>query len=138
MPIPFPSDEWIKALKDELNASETYRDAARNWEGDFCFVISRDDAGNGAVLYLDLWHGACREAAQLNGAAERNSTFVIEAPLATWRKVIEVRLDPIQALVTRQLKLKGDLLKIMRVPRAAMELVRCCTRVETQWPVAAG
>jgi putative sterol carrier protein len=60
--------------------------------------------------------------------------FVIEAPLATWRRVLEQKVDPIQALITRQLKLKGQLLKVMQAPRAAMELVHCCTLIDTEWP----
>ena len=34
MSIKFPSDEWIKELCARLNASETYAQAAANWEGD--------------------------------------------------------------------------------------------------------
>ena len=35
MGIKFASEEWMKALKDELNKSDGYRDAAKTWEGDF-------------------------------------------------------------------------------------------------------
>jgi putative sterol carrier protein len=37
-------------------------------------------------------------------------------------------------MVTRQLKLKGNMLKIMKAPKAATELVLCATRVPTDWP----
>jgi putative sterol carrier protein len=45
-------------------------------------------------------------------------------------------LDPIQGIVTRQLKLSGPMVKVMRAPKAAMALVKCCTRIETAWPEA--
>ena len=48
--------------------------------------------------------------------------------------VIEKKLDPIQGLVTRQLKLQGNLMKIMKAPKAALELVNCCTLVPTEFP----
>jgi putative sterol carrier protein len=51
-----------------------------------------------------------------------------------WRKVIEKKVDPIRALMTRQLKLQGTMTKIMKQPKAATELVNCCTLVETTWP----
>jgi putative sterol carrier protein len=135
MPIQFPTEAWVKALMAELNQSAGYREAAKNWEGDFYFVVN---AGPGIprdmFLYMDLWHGECRAAYAVEDPAAKSPEFAIEAPLPIWRKVIEKKLDPIQGLVTRQLKLKGNLVKIMRVPKAAFELVNCCTRIETAWP----
>jgi putative sterol carrier protein len=119
----------------ELNQSEGYREAAKTWEGDFYFIVN---AGAGVrqdmYLYMDLWHGECRAAYAVADPASRTPEFAIEASLPIWRKVIEKKLDPIQGLVTRQLKLKGNMVKVMRVPKAAFELVNCCSRVETAWP----
>lgn len=135
MPIPFPTDAWIKELMARLNASAEYREAAKNWEGDFAFVIqSGPEVPDTVNLYMDLWHGECRSAYQVTGAMERPPEFTIEASLAIWRKVIEGRLDPIQGLVTRQLKLTGPMVKVMRAPKAASALVKCCTQIDTLWP----
>ncbi len=41
--VRFPSDEWIKAFKDELNKNKTYEEVAKIWEGDFLFVVTPDD-----------------------------------------------------------------------------------------------
>jgi putative sterol carrier protein len=137
MPIPFPTDDWIKALMAELNQSTDYREAAKNWEGDFAFVISAGDGlAEPVQLYMDLWHGECRSAHHVQEPLARPPEFTIESSLANWRKVIEGRLDPIQAIVTRQLKLAGPLVKVMRAPRAAMALVKCCTQIDTLWPAA--
>lgn len=35
----FPSNEWIKAMMRELNQIQSYKEAAKNWEGDFYFFI---------------------------------------------------------------------------------------------------
>jgi putative sterol carrier protein len=135
MAIRFPSDEWIKALMEQVNQSESYREAARKWEGDFYFIIT---AGEGVPedvhLYMDLWHGECRDAFEASALDEKAPEFIIRAPVAGWRKVIEGKVDPIRALMTRQLKLQGKMTKIMKMPKAATELVKCCTFVETEWP----
>jgi hypothetical protein len=34
----------------------------------------------------------------------------------------------------RKFKLKGNLMKVMRYPRSAKELVNCVMRVETEFP----
>jgi putative sterol carrier protein len=135
MAYKFPSDEWIKAMKDEVNKSEAYRKAAAKWEGDFYFIA---EPGPGVpepvVLYIDLWHGEARSAHEVADESEMSPEFTIRAPVSTWRRVIEKKLDPIQGMITGQLKLKGTMSKIMRFPRAAAELVNCATKVPTEFP----
>lgn len=135
MSLPFPSDDWVKSLMEDLNASQAYLDAAKNWEGDFYFVI---EAGGTlqqpVILYMDLWHGKCREAFAVNGH-RKEPVFRLSGPVATWKKVMTKKLDPMQALMTGQLKLTGNMAMIMRNVRAAKELVESCTRVPTDFPV---
>jgi putative sterol carrier protein len=47
---------------------------------------------------------------------EKPAEYLIRAPFNIWRKVIEGRLDPIQGMMTRKLKLQGNMMKIMRYP----------------------
>ncbi len=131
----FPSDEWIKELSRLLNESESYGSSAKDWEGDFVFEVQPDeDLADTAYLFLGLLHGKSPEAAMLSSPDERDAAYRISAPYATWRKVIDGELDPIQGMMMRKLKLQGDLMKIMRYPKAAKELVSCCALVPTQWP----
>lgn len=135
MPIPFPSDEWVKAAMDEINASPAYKKAAKSWEGDLIFVITAlPDERKEAYLYMDLWHGECREAYEVSDPSQQSSEFTITAPLPVWRKVLEKKLDPIRGLVSRQLKIEGSLAKVMKAPKAAIELVNSCAQVDTSWP----
>jgi putative sterol carrier protein len=135
MAYQFPSDEWVKALMTELNKSESYRKAAKTWEGDFYFIVNPEGViTEPIVMWMDLWHGECRDAAVVADESVKDPEFRIWAPISTWRKVVEKKLDPIQGLMTGQLKLRGNMMKIMRAPKAAAELVNCCTLVPTQFP----
>lgn len=135
MALLFPSDEWVKAAMEKVNDSPDYAQAAANWEGDIVFVITAiPDERKEVVLYMDLWHGKCRDAYEVADPSAQKSEFAITAPLPVWRKVLEGKLDPIRGLVSRQLKLKGNMMKIMKAPKAAVELVNSCQKVETQWP----
>ena len=134
MAFKFPSDEWIKELSSKLNESESYERSARDWEGDFVFVVEPDDTfADTAYLFLGLYHGKSPDAAALASQDERKAAFVLSAPFANWRKVIEGKLDPIQGMMTRKLKLKGNMMKIMRYPKAAKEIVNCCALVPTDF-----
>lgn len=133
MAIAFLSDEWAGALKDAINASEAYRAAATDWEGDFYFIADLKDKSSRAV-YLDLWHGECRGASVVADTASKSPEFEVSGKIDSWRKVIDRKVDPIQALITRQLKLKGNMAKVLRSVKAAQELVNCATQVPTEWP----
>jgi putative sterol carrier protein len=65
--------------------------------------------------------------------ASRQAEFTLSAPFGTWRQVIEGKLDPIQGMMMRRLKVQGNLTKIMRYPRAAKEIVSCCALIPTDW-----
>jgi putative sterol carrier protein len=135
MSIPFPSDAWVKALMVEINKSEAYAEAAKNWEGDFVFVVDQTDGQSQPTwLYLDLWHGKCREAAQLADETAKTPQFRLSAPLKTWKKVLLKQLDPLQGMMTGQLKLKGNMAMVMKNVKAAKELVACSTLVPTTFP----
>ncbi len=133
--IQFGTEEWVLALKDAINASQSYADAAKTWEGDFYFLVEPGSPGEPeTIMYMDLWHGECRGACICQDRAAQSPAFIISAPISVWRKVIDKKLDPIQGMMTRQIKLQGDMVKIMKAVKAAKELVECTTRVPTQFP----
>lgn len=132
MTIPFPSDAWIKAMMADLNASEAYLAAATNWEGSFDFIVQV--GGQTTTLYMDLWHGKCRDAFAVAEGAEHKADFRLSGPVATWQKVMTKKLDPMQAMMTGQLKLSGNMAMVMKNVRAAKELVESCTRIPTEFP----
>ncbi len=135
MAFKFPSDEWIKELAVQVNKSESYRKAAAKWEGDFYFIVEPGPGVSEPMwLYVDLWHGEARSAYEVADESAESPEFVIRAPVSTWRRVIEKKLDPIQGMITGQLKLTGTMSKIMRFPKAAAELVNCATKVPTEFP----
>lgn len=135
MSYQFPSDAWVKELMKIANNSSTYQSAAAKWEGDLVFTVQKGPGlPEDKYLYMDLWHGECREAKELQSADEEDAEFEISAPLVTWRKVLEGQLDPIRGISSRQLKLRGSMMKILKSPKAAIELVNCARQVETTWP----
>ncbi|HHH40952.1 MAG TPA: hypothetical protein ENK56_02975 [Chloroflexi bacterium] len=134
--IPFATDAWVKRLCEELNKSERYREAAKKWEGDLYFIIEPEGRLTEKVfMYMDLWHGECRQAFVAEDENAVSPAFRMWAPVSIWKRIIDGKLDPMQALLTRQLKMKGNMAKIMRNVKAAQELVRCATMIPTEFPI---
>jgi len=124
MAAPFPSQAWADQFKEVLNSSTTYGSAAQNWEGDL-FLALEGDGG----LYLDLWHGVCREATYVTDRTAQKAAYTITATMESWRKVLAGQLDPMQGIMSRQLKMEGNLVKLMQHLKAAQELVKCAAQV---------
>jgi putative sterol carrier protein len=128
----FPSDEWIQLFKDELNKNTKYEEAAKDWEGDFLFVILPDDElENEVKYYVDLWHGKCREAYRIDGL--KDTAFTFSGSYSNWKKVIENELDPIKGFIRGLFKIKGDSIKILRYVKTAKELINTASRIPTEF-----
>ena len=129
--------EWASQFEKTVQRDERYKKVAKTWEGSVTLVFKGDpEAGldDDLFILMDLWHGECRSASLITDEGEKTPEFRITASLDRWRRVIEKKLDPIQGMITRQMNLKGNLMKIMKAPKAALELVNCCTRVPTEFP----
>ncbi|MFW9832215.1 MAG: sterol carrier protein, partial [Candidatus Thorarchaeota archaeon] len=63
----------------------------------------------------------------------KKTAFIYEGEYSNWREIIEGRLDPIKALLTRRMTLTGDRAKVMRATRAAKELVRTAQMIKTEF-----
>ena len=134
MAFKMTSEEWVKELCRLLNESPAYARAAEDWEGDVIFVVEPDEHFSGsACMYLQCHHGKCHGAGKIACPKEREAVLRISAAYGTWRKVVEGRLDPIQGLMMRQLRVEGDVMRLMRFPRAAKEMIDCAKLVPTDF-----
>jgi putative sterol carrier protein len=134
MGYPFPSEAWLRELENILNSDEKYAETAKKWEGDLVFKVMPDDKSSGDesfFLYMDLWHGKCREAYLLNSIdAKPDAKFIFEITRGQAIKVLDGEMDAIQAMVTRKLKVRGDIGYMLRNVPVVLDFIRCCRLVE--------
>lgn len=130
MAVVFPNEEWLQKLMEYLNTNEKYARTARNWEGDLVFDIKADGAlEEDLVIYIDLWHGKCRDIRYLPAGDELEAAFVLTAPFTNFVRVLTGDLDPMQAMMTRKLAVKGSMAYMMRNVPTVLEFVRCAQAV---------
>ena len=104
----FPDREWLDGFIAYLNSNEKYAQVARNWEGDMIFDLKAEGAlETDTKIYLDLWHGTCRGGKIVTGEEQVDAAFTLTAPYTNFVKVIKGETDPMQALMTRKLLVKG-------------------------------
>jgi putative sterol carrier protein len=135
--VAFPTEAWFQALVSLINASDEYREAAVDWEGDIAFLVEAEpDRGLPADVWglLDLWHGACRGGGVIEAERGREAAYILRAPYSRWREVVTGELDPIKGMMQGKLKVQGDLPTIVRQVRAANELVELTQQIPTEFP----
>jgi putative sterol carrier protein len=130
---PFPSEAWLKALEGVLNSDARYAEVAKGWEGDMLCVVEPDEGAGPpeAAFYLDLWHGRCRkvESVPAESIPDRKAKFVLRAPRRHFLKVVNGELDPMQAMMTRRLRVEGNMAYMLRNVPTVLDFVRCCRLV---------
>jgi putative sterol carrier protein len=135
MAILFGTQEWVDAMKKALETSQPYKEAAKKWEGDIYIIVEPDASyKHRHILYLDLWHGECREALVITDENEKSPKYRIFGPFTNMKQILDKKVDPVQSMMTGKIKVKGDMAQIMKMPRAAVELVNGMTAFETVFP----
>jgi len=135
--ITFMSEAWVQRFKEEVQNSPSYKEAAKKWEGDITLVVQADpQAGTEAdvYLYMDLWHGDCRDMRLVSKEEGEAAKFVITGQYDRWKQVAKGELEPIKGMMQGKLKLKGDLPYIVRYVQAAKELVTCSSKFPARFP----
>lgn len=145
--LTFPSEEWAEANENRLNENEAYASAAEKWEGDFLFVIEPDGSSETfeeftkegpVVMYMDLWHGKCRESYLVtpDKPAPKKVEYEWIGSYTNWLKLLRGEItDPVKALMQRKFKLKGNMAKILKAVKAAKELVKNSATLEEDYDV---
>jgi putative sterol carrier protein len=136
MAYQFPSSEWLDALKEKLNNDEKYGLTAHKWEGAIVFHIEPGGPiKESEFFFIDLWHGECKGARIIENEAleELAPAFILKSPYPTFVRVLKGQLDPMQAMVTRKLKVQGNMGYMMRNVPTVLEFVRCAKEIETDF-----
>ena len=127
----FPSEEWLKGLESKLNSDQRYGEIAKNWEGDLFFLIEADgNLKEQLRFYLDLWHGKCRKVEyQPQPESYPNPTFTLTSTYKNITAVLSGNLNPMTAMMTSKLKVKGSMGYMMRNVPTVLDFVRCAQEV---------
>ena len=122
----FPSEEWLKGLEVKINTDKKYADIAKNWEGDLVFVIEPEgNLKEQLTFYLDLWHGTCRKV-EYKPALESypSPVFTLTASYNNITAILSGKLNPMTAMMTNKLKVKGNMGYMMRNVPTVLDFVR--------------
>lgn len=126
----FPTQEWLTAFEEKLNSDNQYAEIAKNWEGDIIFSIHPDGKLDKQIeIYLDLWHGQCRDAYFIENGSHQPAAFTLAGDYDDFIRILTGELHPMQAMLTRKLNVKGSMGILMRNVPTVLDFVRCAQEV---------
>ena len=130
----FPSEEWLQGLEKKLNSDERYNGIAKNWEGDLLFLVEPEgNLKERLIFYLDLWHGRCRKIEyQPAPASYPKPAFTLTASYKDITAILTGTLNPMTAMMTSKLKVKGSMGYMMRNVPTVLDFVRVAREVTTE------
>ena len=137
--LDFPSEAWIQAYQDAINANPEYAKAGKDWTHGVVAMVVKAEPSLGIpedlAMWLDVHEGRCRGCRMMTAAeAEPRAPFVVTATYAQWKQVICKEIDPTKALMQGKLKLtKGHMPTMVKYVLASKQLVESTSRVPTKF-----
>lgn len=136
----FGSKEWLDYFAKILNEDESYNRAAKDWEDAITLIVTdlppkvkdyfkREQV----IIWFDLWHGKCRNVEILNDPSEKSSGITLTGSYATFKRIALGNLSPTIAIMTGQLKAKGNVMRLITNAGASAAFVNAIKKVPTQF-----
>lgn len=136
MAFPFGTAEWSAALREEIDRSSEYRNAAAKWgagfNGNLLFAFEADAAlAKPLYLFLKLQAGRCDAAEFVPGPSHPEAGFALRAPFSLWKEILERRTLAATAILTGKLRVEGEMLTLLKHAGASRALIHCTASVPT-------
>ncbi len=124
------SVEWFEKFGENLNSNENYKKYAADWEGDIALIIRGDEGssffrkGETKNVRLNLYHGKCNSISFPASVSFKDVPYLLESTATTWERILTGKVNVVTALLRGEVKVTGNVKKLMKYVNAAQELVR--------------
>ncbi|HPL64370.1 MAG TPA: SCP2 sterol-binding domain-containing protein [Syntrophales bacterium] len=131
------TQEWMNAFRQRIADSKEYREIAGNWEGSVSIIINPDPArGVPETVYLftDYWHGDVKDFLVCDKAKAESADFIMSGDYIRWKQIARKEIEATKALMQGKLKLKGNLVYVVRNVKTVNKVVDLLGEVDTLFP----
>ena len=140
-PYTLLTPEWVSEYEQKIQGDARYKQAAKTWEGSVVLVFKAEPTAgldHDIFVFMDLWHGECRQARIVPPEVGRNGEYVLEAEYERWKRVLKKELSVVREIATRKLKLVPfhfkKAAKLAAATQAAIRLVDLAADVSDRFP----
>lgn len=128
----FASEEYLKEVMERSNADEEYLELAKGEDASYTFMVQAElkkgvekDIVLGYTVEdgktTDIWLG------------ERKTDFVIIGKYGVWVDILAGKMGVTRAFLTRKLKVRGNLMKILKMSKATERWLDVLRTIPTEF-----
>ncbi len=132
----FPSEEWVKEYCKRLCESPDYNKTGKGWKDSIKFKMIELDELKESIPFdsfiLNLHDGKC-EGSEMVSDPSKTAPFELTATYKNWKKIIGGKINPTQAMLTGQMKVKGNIALLLRYASAAIAMVKTAQSIPTRY-----
>lgn len=139
----FPSQQWLDEYRRRINESPDYHRAAAGWQRPLLYHLQAERGGPlsaDSYLWLDLRDGRCAGALVLDpdDARVMRTEYALSAPYSRCQLIVTGQLDPMRAIMTGKLRLRGSVPTLVRYSSASNALVAIAQQIPTEFLASQG
>ena len=128
----FGSMEYMEEVRRRSNADEEYQRLAQD-ESDSYLMIVKAEPNKGIPATLAIGYAADHGAITEVWVGERKTDFVLQGSYGVWVRILTGNLDPNKAMMMRKLKVKGNLLQLLRTADATIRWLQVLQTIPTEF-----
>jgi putative sterol carrier protein len=138
MGVLYPSQGWADALAKVINESKGVEEYGKTWgvgfKGDFLFEI-QPGAGleKTTYFYLNFASGKAVDSKVAEQRPNVDPGYVVSGTYANWKPVVKGQKDFVESVIKGQLKLDGDMGKVMRNAKFIRAVAEALNKVDAEY-----
>jgi putative sterol carrier protein len=120
----FGSIEYLEEVRRRSNADEEYQRLAKD-ESDSYLMVIKAEPDKGVPETVTIGYAADH--------GERETDFVLQAPYGVWVQILTGRLNPNKAMMMRKMKVRGNLLQLLKTADATIRWLQVLQTLPTEF-----
>ncbi|MFD1514912.1 SCP2 sterol-binding domain-containing protein [Halomarina rubra] len=138
MAYEFPSEEWMAAWQETVNADEEYGEKAAEWgvdfDGDMVFHLTADDRlPDDRFYFVELAGGTAHDTYEVDSLDDADYGFVFRGTYTDWVRLTQGEVGAIDGLMSGTFELDGDMQRVLQYSDAAARLVDLAAEIDSDY-----
>jgi len=133
----FATMEWGQLLKDHLNQSRDFKNAAKDFVASFVLTMAAAPDKNfpeDKSFYAAAKKGQILEIAEMPAGETKETDYVFKGSYENWTAVATGELDPIRAIMDKKFEIiAGDVRELLRHVKSINIMIGAIKNINTEF-----
>ena len=123
-------------MQYSFTQSSDYNKTGKGWKDPIKFKMTELGDLKNSIPYdsfiLSLHDGKC-DGSEMVSDPNKTASYELTATYTNWKKIIGGKINPTQAMLTGQMKVRGNIALLLRYASAAIAMVKTAQTIPTKY-----